>query len=203
MVKEPVELFTYTLGKLQRKIVVRRYLYTCELRESGEYALLNRGNTVRKSWRMIMSRFGIDKLKQRSFERIAFVLKHFYEEQAEDFKAGNIALHSRIFDTLILDEYIYIGKSEAAAKLKVPYKEHVVPCAYIRNCAFRLYSEEKTVNDVAKMVSKLLKIALIAPDEASLLDKKYRSTMPLDWNWETDSTCRRLDDCGIKLILSD
>jgi len=62
-----------------------------------------------------MTKFSNDELKQRTFERIAWVLKHFYDEQTDEFK-GKAALHSRVFDTLIYDDYIFIGKSEAATK---------------------------------------------------------------------------------------
>jgi len=149
-----------------------------------------------------MSKFSDDELKQRAFQRIAWVIKHFYDEQAEEFKTkGEIRLHSTVFEHLIFDEYINLGKSEAAVEQGGrPYKEHVVPYAYIRNLSFRLYQQGRTENEVANMVGRLLKIALITPDEASLINKKYKSNMPANWNWEKDSITRRLDDCGIRLI---
>jgi hypothetical protein len=150
-----------------------------------------------------MSKFSDDELKKRAFERTAWVLKHCYDEQAEEF-TGEARLHSRLFDTLIPDVYVFIGKSAAAVVAteqgKLPYREHVVPCAYIRNLSFKLYSEGKTVDDVASMVKRLLNIAFITPDEAKLIDKKHKATMPDDWSWMEDSVTRRLDDDRIKLI---
>jgi hypothetical protein len=125
-----------------------------------------------------MGKFSPDELKQRAFERTAWVLKHFYDEQAEEFER-KASLHSRVFDTLIYDEYICIGKSEALAKQGGNgHREHVVPCAYIRDCAFKMYQQECTVNDVARMIGRLLIIAFVTQEEADLIDKRYRSTMP-------------------------
>jgi hypothetical protein len=89
-----------------------------------------------------MSKFSNAELKQRAFERIAWVLKHFYDEKAEEFKAtGKVRLHSRVFEHLIFDEYIDLGKSEAARNQEGnPHREHVVPCYYIRDLAFKLYN---------------------------------------------------------------
>jgi hypothetical protein len=93
-----------------------------------------------------MSKFSKDELKQRAFDRIAWVLKHFYDEQAEEFKAkGEARVHTRVFETLIPDAYVEIGKRKA----DITYREHLVPCAYIRDRAFKMYQEGSTVNDVA------------------------------------------------------
>jgi hypothetical protein len=83
------------------------------------------------------------------------------------------------------------------------YREHLVPCAYIRDRAFKMYQEGSTVNDVAGMVGRLLKIAFITPDEAKLIDSKYKTNMPPDWDHMKDSITSRLEGCGIKLILSE
>lgn len=104
-----------------------------------------------------MSKFSKAELKQRAFERIARVLKEFYDEQAEAFQAkGDVGVHSRLFDTLILDDYVFIGTSEEATKPgNMRYREHVVPCAYIRTYAFKMYQERSTENDVAGMIVNL------------------------------------------------
>ncbi len=149
-----------------------------------------------------MGKFSEEELKQRAFERVAWVLKHFYDEQEETYKVDKGArVHTRIFERLIFDGYIILGKSEQAAKLRsMPYREHVVPCAYIRDRAFRLFHEGKEVDDVARMVGRLLKIVFITPDEAKQVDQKYKDKMPDDWDWMNDPVTRRLDDVGIKVI---
>jgi len=63
-----------------------------------------------------------------------------------------------------------------------------------------MYQQESTMNDVASMVGRLLKLAFISSDEAERIDKEHRSTMPDDWNPMKDSPTRRLCDAGIKLI---
>jgi hypothetical protein len=147
-----------------------------------------------------MPKFSDDALKRRAFERIAWVLKHFYDEQAEDFK-GDASLHTRVFETLIFPKYIeIIWKSENLKPGDNGYKEHVVPCAYIRNIAFRMYHDGRTEDDVAKMVRRILKIALLTPDEANRVDQKYKIAMPDSWDYTKDSITARLDEYGIKLV---
>jgi hypothetical protein len=147
-----------------------------------------------------MAKFGDDALKRRAFERIAWVLKHFYDEQAEEFK-GNASLHTRIFETLIFPKYVeIIGKSDKLKPGDKGYREHVVPCAYIRNIAFKMYHGGRTEDDVAKMVHRILKIALLTRDEANLVDRKYKIAMPDSWDHTKDSITARLDEYGIKLV---
>ena len=50
------------------------------------------------------------------------------------------------------------------------------------------------------MIGRLLRIAYISNDEAKKLDAVHKYTMPDDWNPESDSILRRLDDTGIKII---
>ena len=73
-----------------------------------------------------MSDFNKQELRARAFQRIAFVLHHYWEEQknAPD-RAARV--HSRIFDTLIYDGYINIGTSVKGGD----HREHLVPCAYL------------------------------------------------------------------------
>jgi hypothetical protein len=155
-----------------------------------------------------MSKFINDELRQRAFERIAWVLKHFYDEQAEEFKdTGHPRLHSRVFEHLIFDEYIFLGISEAANEAikqgRMPHREHVVPCAYIRDLAFKLYQEGRTTNEVASIVGRLLGIALITREESKEIDARYQSKMPKDWDYMTGNIKIRLDDVGIKLSSRD
>lgn len=47
-----------------------------------------------------MSRFTQEQLRQRAFDRLAWVLRHFWEEK-QDIVPRSTGVHSRIFDTLI------------------------------------------------------------------------------------------------------
>ena len=84
------------------------------------------------------------------------MLYSFWEEQ-KDIEPRSAALHSRIFDTLVYNEYIVLNKPAPNRK----YPEHVVPCAYIRNLAFKMYWSACSIEEVATMISRLLRIAYI------------------------------------------
>lgn len=137
-------------------------------------------------------------LRERAFKRAADALFSFWEEQ-KDNEPRAVCVHSRIFEPLIYNEYIQLNQKTAI----LSYPEHVVPCAYIRNYAFEMFWEGKTVEDVAGMIGRLLRIAYITPEERRKVDALHKSTMPTDWNPETDSVLRRLKDVGVEVVISD
>jgi len=144
-----------------------------------------------------MSRFTDEELKERSFYRVAWVLRHFWEEQQDDPKR-EARVHSRLFDTLVHAPLILIGKSKKGGG----HIEHVVPCALIRDQAFHMFHSGKSIEDVAAMIGRLLRVAHITRDEAKLLDHelKLKTTMPADWDFETGSIMRRLEVANIELL---
>ena len=58
-----------------------------------------------------------------------------------------------------------------------------------------MFHSGKSIEDVAAMIGRVLRIAHITRDEANLLDHKLKlkTTMPDDWNFETGSIMRRLE----------
>lgn len=144
-----------------------------------------------------MSRFSEEELRQRSFERAAYVLRHFWEEQQDD-PDRNARVSTRIFDHLVYEKYISLGKS-AKGTGRI---EHLVPCALLRDRAFEMYWAGKTVKDVAEMLGRFLRVAHITPAEADILDHDlgHKTTMPADWNWETGLVTARLDAANIRLL---
>ncbi len=134
-------------------------------------------------------------LKNRACERAALMLHSFWEEQ-KDNTPPTVSVHSRIFERLIYDKDVILNKKAQDRE----YPEHVVPCAYIRNLAFKMYWEGKTVDDVTMMIDRLYHIAYITSNEAIKIDKKHKSTMPDDWNPHSDSILRRLEDAGVELL---
>lgn len=154
-----------------------------------------------------MSRFTQEELHQRAFERTAWVLRHFWEEQ-QDNVPRSAAVHSRLFDTLIYTVPV-IGTSRKGGG----HKEHLVPCALLRDLAFQMFWEGESIKkdvaetekEVAKMLKRLLCIAYITPAEARFLDHdlKFKTIMPLNWNFETGSIMARLEEAGIELVLKD
>ena len=143
-----------------------------------------------------MKEFTKEQLRERAFYRVAQVLHGFWEEQQYN-EPRSAAVHSRLFDTLVYDEYITLGVSVNGRG----HREHIVPCAYIRDLAFKMYWNQESVENVARMVGRLLRIAHISKDEAKIIDLElgYKSTMPEGWNPETDSIFRRLEIAGIRL----
>ncbi|MDP2231772.1 hypothetical protein [Methylotenera sp.] len=151
-----------------------------------------------------MSRFTDEQLRQRTFERAAWVMRHIWEELQDDPKR-EARMHSRLFEVLIGNP-VHFGKSIKGGG----HTEHLVPCALLRDRAFHMYWEGKDLNrdmlavekDVAKMLEKFLAIADIHPTEAKLLDYELslKTKMPEDWDWETGLVEARLIKAGIKCI---
>lgn len=150
-----------------------------------------------------MSRFTGDQLRQRTFERAAWVMRHIWEELQDDPKR-EAKMHSRLFDVL-LGKPRNIGTSVKGGG----HKEHLVPCALLRDRAFHMFWEGRDAKreisevekEVAQMLERFLAIANIHPTEADLLDHKLglKTTMPEGWNWETGLVEARLIKAEIKL----
>lgn len=138
--------------------------------------------------------FTDEELRRRAFKRVALMLFSFWEEQRDN-QPRSAAVHSRLFDTLVYNEYIKLNDKAPDRQ----YPEHVVPCAYIRNHAFKMFWENKSPDDVAAMIGRVLRIAYIRPEDAKRLDAVHKSTMPDGWNPECDSILRRFEDEGITI----
>lgn len=145
-----------------------------------------------------MSKFTEDQLRKRAFYRVAWVLHSFWEEQNDYVpKGGKADVHSRLFDVLIHEPLIMIGKSTEGGG----HKEHLVPCALIRNRAFDMYHEKKSIDEVAEMIGRYLRIAHITPGQARHLDHELRlkDIMPPGWDFESGSVMHRLELGNIKI----
>lgn len=155
-----------------------------------------------------MSKFTQEELRQRSFERAAWVLKHFWEEQQDDDKR-EARVHTRIFDPLVHKGFINVGKSTNGGG----HVEHLVPCALLRDHAFGLFWKGKDENrdisetekEVTEMLKRYLRVAHISPAEAKRLDheRRLKTAMPDGWNFETGSVMARLEAAGIQLDMKD
>jgi hypothetical protein len=143
-----------------------------------------------------MVQFTEEQLRQRAFRRVSIVLHGFWEEQ-QHLRLARASIHSRLFDTLVYDDYITLPNSKRGCG----HREHVVPCAYIRDLAFRMFTAERSIDDVAVMIGRLLRIAFITHEEALRIDVGcgMKSTMPPGWDPETGSILARLDAAGIEL----
>lgn len=135
--------------------------------------------------------FSLMELKARALRRIAIVLK----EHAEEGRAP----HSRIFETLMPDPWIYVGVSRNGPG----WREHIVPCAYLARECMREFNEGKTVDEVIALLDRYLGIAHISREERIHLDFKlrYRDTMPPSWVFGIGHPLERLVKAGITIEL--
>lgn len=78
-----------------------------------------------------------------------------------------------------------------------------MPCALVRDQAFQMFFAGKGPEDVAAMLERTLKVAMITSEEAYKLDHelKLKTRMPEEWCFDTGPVTARLDKAGIKLNL--
>lgn len=118
---------------------------------------------------------------------------------------GHGGVHSRLFSHILHPErdFVCAGKSAEVMAGAVPYPEHVVPCAMLIGEVRRLLREKQLADDdIARLLQKHWKIALITKEQARHIDFTlgYKSTMPPEWRFETGDTFARLEEAGIRLF---
>lgn len=126
--------------------------------------------------------------KLRAIKRLAEI----FHDHNEEGRVGS----TRIFEHIIPDEWLICGQSLNGGT----YREHIVPCALIRDQSIKMYREGKSVEDVAKMIERNLAIVLISGEEMNILDNKnkWKTTMPNGWDFESGDPFSRLIQAGIK-----
>lgn len=132
-------------------------------------------------------------LRKRACYRCAYVLKGEWEDKQR--------AHSRVFDTLVPIRYTFVGTSLKGGS----YKERIVPCAYLRDLASFQFEKGRSLDDVANMLDRLLKVAIITKDEQKALDQdlRLRNRMPENWDPDTDSPFARFQAAGIEIKYHD
>lgn len=126
--------------------------------------------------------FTDDELAWRAFSRVARILY----EQWEEFRGGD----TRLFDWLVSDAYTCVGRSVNGSE----YREHLVPRALIRDICIELYDEGASIEYVAGVIRKLLKVAWISREEANYIDAELglRTRMPDGWEYTSGDYMARL-----------
>jgi len=112
--------------------------------------------------------------------------------------------HTRLFSHILHPEtkFICIGESVLINSETKVHLEHVVPCAVLISETKRLIKENKLSDDeIAGLLKKHWKVAIITNDEAKKLDftLKLKSVMPKDWCFEHGKTNARLNLAKIEL----
>lgn len=128
-------------------------------------------------------------LRARHIKRLVPILRGHHEEGSGG--------HTRLFETVVPPFLCFWGGSRGGLERpRDRYVEHIVPCRYIRELAFRLFDERSEDARVALMIDKLLHIAFITKEEARNLDATgdLKTKMPTGWDWTTGSILERLGE---------
>lgn len=121
----------------------------------------------------------VDRLRQRAYRRAAMALHDVWEANG---KGEKRAAHTRLIDIIVWQYTLVEGRSVGGT-----YREHLVPLAALQDKALRMFREDRTIEDVAEMLHRLLRIAYITKAEAALLNKQegMKNGMPKDFDWES------------------
>jgi len=135
------------------------------------------------------SKYEKTELMDRAYYRIAWNIFHMWEESGSS--------DSRLLqEPLIPEVFVVVGKSRKGTSRK----EHVVPRVVICDICHRLYDQGATIEDVAQVIKKLLKIVLIDKEEQKYLDHKLnlKQVMPDDWDFKEGDIFKRLKEANIE-----
>lgn len=148
-----------------------------------------------------MTKFSKQEIVFRASKTVVRLIRNHVEED----RGG---IHSRLFSHVLHPErnFVCIGQSEATLRSASGHPEHLVPCAVLIQEVRRLLIEDRLTDDeIAALLQKHWKIALISKDEARHIDFNlgYKSRMPDGWSFETGDTLARLHSANINLVTLD
>jgi hypothetical protein len=127
------------------------------------------------------------------FLRVARALRSLWEE-------GDRRADTRLFETLIRDEYVISGTS-IKGETHPEHRAHVVPRKVIRDCCLNLFDQGASDHDVAVFIRDHLKIIKITKEEAAYLNKGLKDKMPAGWTVGGDIMARfSAADISIRLF---
>lgn len=130
--------------------------------------------------------------KKRAIKRLAELFHDHWEER----RVGS----TRVFEHIVPDEWLISGHSTSGGKCR----EHVVPCALIRDQSIDMYQRGKSILDVSSMIEKYLAIVLISKDEKKRLDNElgWKTTMPPGWSFNSGNRYARLIEAKIPFVVN-
>lgn len=131
--------------------------------------------------------FSPKELRERAFLRAAVVLHGHWEE--------GTGAHTRLFETLIPDGYVFVGSAADGAN----WREHVVPCAVIRDQCFLLLDQGKSTQEVADFIEAHLKIVMITREQRQRLDFELGHKTSMPEGWLPGDIMARLRAAGVEL----
>jgi hypothetical protein len=113
---------------------------------------------------------------------------------------GDSKAHTRLFETLIRDDYVIHGSSGLGGT----YREHAVPLSLIRDHCLLLLGDGKSDDEVAAFIEEHLRIVLMTKQEAKHIDLElgFRTKMPPGWE-VGDAPLARFKTAGISIVTRD
>jgi len=118
-------------------------------------------------------------------------LARYFEKRLFD----GFGAHTRAFESFVPDALLPTGRSHAGGG----HREHVVPCALLRDRCMELLQAGLPVTSAAEWMRPYLAIVMITPEEANTLDvgMGLKTCMPRAWRFDTDCIFERLHAAGI------
>jgi predicted GIY-YIG superfamily endonuclease len=140
------------------------------------------------------------------YETCLILVKHF--ENILKLSETGHGFTTRVFNHILHPEHIFVyaGTSTKVTEKTQTHPEHVVPCAVmIKECQRLILAGTHTHEEIAVMLKKHWKLAIITKAEQEFIDYelKYKSTMPSGWNFETGDTFERLRLANIQLVIDE
>lgn len=133
--------------------------------------------------------FTLEQKKERRMLRLAQLIFDHWEEGS--------GMDTRLFmEPMIHNTMVEAGRSVKGDS----YCEHIVPRALIRDECLKMYDNKATVEEVKDQLMANLWIAFISPDEAEVLNKHHKTTMPEGWVFGKGDPLERLKVADIKLV---
>lgn len=131
-------------------------------------------------------------LIDRAFYRIAWNINHMWSETG----CSDTRL---LMEPIIPYKFVLAGKSLGGDS----YKEHVVPRVMLCEEAHRMYESGSTIDAVAVMIKKYLKIVLISNEEQHHIDHVLglKTKMPDGWSFGDGDPYARLREGKVSFEL--
>jgi hypothetical protein len=109
----------------------------------------------------------------------------------------NITAHSRPFELFLHDTLVPQGR---ALEVHGQHREHVVPCAFLREKAAQLLAHGIPEDEVSEWLEPYVRIVLIDEADADRLDCRegLRDVMPASWHFGRNCMYQRLHHIGVR-----
>ena len=137
----------------------------------------------------VSKKFSKEELLDRAFYRMAWNIEHMWLETG----SSDTRL---LMEPIIPDKFVLYGKSKKGANRR----EHVVPRVVLCREAHDMFTRGASIEAVADLLKRHLKIVLISKEEQLHLDHTIglKQRMPDGWSFEGGCTFARLRAANIE-----